>query len=211
MAQPNDSILVTPGSGATVATHLKNSKEYQTVIVADAFGDLHGTQETWVVSTGNQVNVAAARTSHFDIFNASGSGKKLRIKGVFIQPTLVAVTGVGLTWELIRSSSAGTGGSTLTPRPFDSNNAALPAQVTARGKPTGGAATSITWYVVNSSSEETTPYAGLASILNHVKCWDRIDTQDLVLNEGEGLKIDQTTSSAVGSTNIVVIFTVDAG
>ncbi len=122
MAQPNDSILVTPGSGATVATHTKNSKEHQVIIGADAFGELHGTQETWIVQTGNQVNVAAARTTHLDLFNASGSGKKIRVKGIFIVPTLAAVTGVGLTWELIRTSAVGTGGSTLTPQPYDSNN-----------------------------------------------------------------------------------------
>jgi hypothetical protein len=211
MTAPNDSILVTPGSGATVATHLKNSKEHQVIIGADAFGELHGTQETWVVQTDNQVNVAAARTTHFDMFNASGSGKKIRIKGIFIVPTLTAVSGIGLTWELIRTSAVGTGGSSLTPQPYDSNNAALPAQVTARGKPTGGATTSITWLRRNSSSEETTPYAGLASQVNHVPCWDRADVQPIVLNEGEGLKIDQTTNSSVGSTNIVVVFTVDAG
>lgn len=211
MTAPNDSILVTPGSGATVATHLKNSKEHQVVMLADAFGDLHGTEETWVVQTGNSANVAAARTTHLDLFNDSGSGKKLRIKGIFLHPTLTAVTGVGLTWELIRTSAVGTGGSTLTPQPFDSSNTALPAQVTARSKPTGGATTSITWYGINSSSEETLPYGSLASILNHVKCWDRLDTQDIVLNEGQGLKVDQTTNSAVGSTNIVIVFTVDAG
>jgi len=31
----------------------------------------------------------------------------------------------------------------------------------------------------------------------------------LVLHGGEGLKVDQTTSSAVGSTNVVVVFTVE--
>lgn len=211
MAQPNDSILVTPGSGATVATHLKNSKEHQVIIQSDAFGELHGSQETWIVQTGNQANVAAARTSHFDLFNATGSGKKLRVKGIFILPTLTAVTGIGLTWELIRTSAVGTGGTTLTPQPFDSNNTALPAQVTARGKPTGGATTSITWQVCNTSSEETTPYAGMASQLNHLACWGRLDVQPIVLNENQGLKVDQTTSSSVGSTNIVVVFTVDAG
>lgn len=211
MAQANDSVLVTPGSGATIATHLVNSKEHQLMMVSDAFGHIHGTQETWVVQTGNSANVAAARTTHFDLFNASGSGKKLRVRGVFIIPTLAAVTGVGLTWELIRSSAVGTGGSTLTPQPRNSANTALPAQVTARSKPTGGATTSITWQAVNASSEETTPYAGMASQLNHVASWDIPDIQPIVLNEGEGLKVDQTTNSSVGSTNIVIVFTVDAG
>lgn len=158
----------------------------------------------WVVSTGNQVNVAAARTTHFDLFNAVGSGKILRVLGVYIIPTLVAVVGVGLTWEVIRTSAVGTGGVARAPVPFDSANLALPAQITARGKPTGGATTAITWLNVNASSEETVPYASLASQLNHVPA-----DQELVLREGEGLKVDQTTNSAIGSTNVVTVFTVE--
>jgi hypothetical protein len=34
-----------------------------------------------------------------------------------------------------------------------------------------------------------------------------MDTKALILNENEGLKIDQTTNSSVGSTNILVVFT----
>jgi hypothetical protein len=170
-----------------------------------------GKKPTWIVQTGNQVNVAAARTTHFDIFNASGSGKVLRVLGIYIIPTLVAVTGVGLTWDVIRTSAVGTGGVALTPKPFDSANAALPAGITARGKPTGGATTSITWFSPNTSSEETVPYASLASVLNHIPVsgGEANEAQRLVLHEDEGLKIDQTTSSNVGSTNCVVVFTVE--
>lgn len=43
MAQANDSILVTPGSGATVATHNPgDSKEYQVVMLAGDKGHIHG-------------------------------------------------------------------------------------------------------------------------------------------------------------------------
>lgn len=97
MTLPNDSILVTPGSGATVATHAVSSKEYQAVVVADANGHIYGTAETFIVATGNSANVAAARTTHFDLFNASGSGKIIEVVGLYIIPTLTAVAGVGLT------------------------------------------------------------------------------------------------------------------
>jgi hypothetical protein len=161
-------------------------------------------EETWVVQTGNTAHVAAARTTLLDLYNASGSGVILRVMGVYIIPAQAAVVGVGLTYELIRTSAVGTGGSTATPQPYDSNNTALPAQVTARTKPTGGATTSITWHLVNGSSEETSPYAAMASILNHVPQHPR--AQPLVLRAGEGIKIDQTTSSNVGNVNIVVVF-----
>lgn len=43
MTQANDSITVTPGTGATVATHSVDSKEHQVMIVADPAGRLLGT------------------------------------------------------------------------------------------------------------------------------------------------------------------------
>jgi hypothetical protein len=207
MPQANDSILVTPGSGATVATHLANSKEHQVVILANEAGYIHGTAPTFIISSGNSANVAAARTTHFDLFNATGSGKIIEVVGIYIIPTLAAVTGVGLTWEIIKTTAVGTGGSTLTPRKADSTDSNLNANITARSKPTGGATTDFIWLYPNTSSEETIPYASLASILNHVSFGFHMDTKALILNENEGLKIDQTTNSSVGSTNILVVFT----
>lgn len=211
MSLANDSILVTPGSGATVATHTAASKEHQVVIPADETGTLYGSKDTWIASTQNTAHVAAARTTLVDLFNATGSGKILRVVGLYIIPTLTAVTGVGVTYETIRTSAVGTGGTTLTPVPYDSAQAALPAGVTARVKPTGGATTSITWLYHNGTSEETNPYASLASVLNHIPLAGRLGPHQngLVLREGQGIKVDQTTNSAVGSVNVVLVFTVE--
>lgn len=206
MTLANDSILVTPGTGATVATHLVGGKEHQVVMVAGSAGNIYGTADTFIAATGNSANVAAARTTHFDLFNASGSGVILEVVGLFIIPTLTAVTGVGLTWELIKTSAVGTGGTTLTPRSMDSTNAALPAGVTARSKPTGGATTNFILSYQNTSSEETSAYATSASVLNHLTFTQMLDAQSLIIREGEGIKLDQTTNSAVGSTNVQVIF-----
>lgn len=209
MALSNDSITVTPGSGATVATQLVSSKEYQAVVVADQSGHLNATKPTWIAAANFTANVAAARTTHIDLFNASGSGVVLRIVGIYILPALAAVTGVGLTWELIRTSAVGTGGSTVTPNSFDTGNAALPGQVTCRQKPTGGATTSATLQYIAGTSEETIPYASMASILNHVPTERRPEAQNYVLREGEGIKIDQVTNSSVGTTAINIVFTVE--
>ena len=208
MSLANDSILVTPGSGATVATHLVSAKEHQVVCIAGGRGHIWGTADAFIVDSGFSANVAAARTTHFDLFNATGSGVVLEIHGIFIIPSLTAVTGIGLTWELIKTSAVGTGGTTLTPRALDSTNTALPAQVTARSKPTGGATTNFIQMFMSSSSEETTPYAGMASTLNHLNFAASPDVQTLTLNANEGLKIDQTTNSAVGTTNIRFVFSV---
>ncbi len=211
MGLANDSITVTPGSGATVATHLAGGKEHQVVVLADTSGNILNSKDTYIVNTGNTIHVAAARTTLFDIFNASGSGKVMRVVGVYVIPALVAVTGVGQTYEVIRTSAVGTGGTTLTPQRFDTDNAALPAQITARTKPTGGATTSATLQLINGSSEETSPYAGLASVLNHVPLGGMLSPAEVgwVLREGQGLKIDQTTNSAVGNVNIQIVFTLE--
>lgn len=212
MTVSNDSILVTPGSGATVATHLAGSKEHQVVMLATDAGILYGTEKTYVFSTGNSANVAAARTTHFDLFNATGSGVVVEIWAIYIIPTLAAVTGVGLTWEVAWSSTVGSGGTTKTPTVLDQNNTAVPAQVTARSKPTGGATIGNVILFPNTSSEETSPYAGQASVLNHLD-WlagGAGPFQPVTIREGQGIKIDQTTNSSVGSTNIVVVCTIHA-
>lgn len=46
MTQANDSITVTPGTGATVATQLVSGKEYQVVVMADQNGDMDPTTRT---------------------------------------------------------------------------------------------------------------------------------------------------------------------
>lgn len=205
MALCNDSITVTPGSGTEVATQTIGSKEHQVVMLADYDGTLYGTEPTFILQTANTAHVAAARTTLFDLFNASGSNISLKIWGIFVIPTLVAVTGVGQTYELIRTSAVGTGGTTRTPVKVDTTMDDLPAQVTARVKPTGGATTSQILQYINGSSEETNPYAALASVLNHVG-WTAGRVQPITLRGDEGIKIDQTTNSSVGSVNIGVIF-----
>lgn len=208
MGLADSSIAVTAGSGETVATSTISGKKHQVVMLADVAGYIQGSKPTWVVQGGNTANVAAATTTHLDLFNASGSGVVLTLEALFIIPTLAAVTGVGLTWNVVRTSAVGTGGSTLTPRPMDTSNTALPAQVTARVKPTGGATTNYTLISPNTSSEETSPYAGQASVLNHLGGLYSPWLQGIICREGEGVKIDQTTNSSVGSTNTVIVFSV---
>lgn len=210
MALSNDSILVTPGTGATVATQLASGKEYQVVVPADEIGHIQGSKATWVASTGNTAHVAAARTTLIDLFNATGSGVVLRVVGCYVIPAQVAVVGVGMTYEIIRTTTVGTGGTVITPQAFDLDSTALPAGVTSRLKPAGGAAGTTVTLFLNGASEETFPYAAMASTLNHIP-----QTQELAAMKGlkiranEGLKLDQTTNSNIGTVNVVLVFTVE--
>jgi hypothetical protein len=197
----NDVTIITGQAGVAAGAGAISAATQRVTPACDA---------TWVVSTGNTAHVAAARTTLLDIFNASGSGVILRARAVYVIPALAAVSGVGQTYEIIRTSAVGTGGSGATPVAYDSTSTALPAQVTARTKPTGGATTSATLLYVNGSSEETNPYASMASQLNHVAGSQAIGVESLVLREGQGLKIDQTTNSSVGNVNVVIVFNVSA-
>lgn len=209
MTAPNDSIAVTPGTGATVATQLVGGKEYQAVIPTDPNGHMVGSLPTWVVQTGLQNNSGTANTIRLDMFNASGSGVIVTVHGLFLVPSLAAVTGVGLSWSFDRIGAIGTGGTALTPRPMDTANAALPAGVTVRRDSTGGATLAHTLLTPQSSSEETSPYAAQAGSLNHLGIVGDDWLQEPTMREGEGFRLVQVTSSNIGQTNIVVLFTVE--
>src|SRR4051812_2890492 len=98
MSKAGDSILVTPGSGATVATHTVNSKEHQVVMIADERGELVGSLPTFHAMIPSQVHVAVANTVHWDLFNADAA-LIVRVLSILQIPNITtAVTGVVFDW-----------------------------------------------------------------------------------------------------------------
>lgn len=201
----------TPGTGLDLAARDVASKTYPLGIQADADGHMAHTSAVFYAATGNTAHVAAARTTLFDLFNADAT-LKVDILGVYIIPAQVAVTGVGQTYEIIRTSAVGTGGTGVTPGKIDSAQSALDSDITCRTKPSGGATTDATnplTIFCNGSSEETVPYVGMASRLNHVaSLTENILGKPIRLNQNEGIKVDQTTNSNVGNVCIAVVFRV---
>src|SRR3990167_10466670 len=92
MTEANDRILVTPGVGATVATHLVNSKEYQVPIEADSLGHIKGSRADFLAFFTPATNAANRRVG--DLFNADATGVVVRVQGIWIMPTLTGITGV---------------------------------------------------------------------------------------------------------------------
>lgn len=206
--KPNSGILATPGVGATIAMHDIGGVLYEADVACDATGHIQGTLDTFVAWFPWTVLVAAARTTHLDLFNASGSGKVLRVRALIAKVGIAAaVTGVGFHWELVKTSAVGTGGTAITPRPRDSANAALPAQITARQKPTGGATTAHLVDGFALHSEETHAASHLLAGVNLMAPCN--GGQMLVLREGEGLKVDQVTNSAAGNVGWTLVFTAE--
>lgn len=216
MAQANDSIAVTPGAGATVATHNPgDGKEYQVVMVAGDRGHLRGSKPSYVLWIPPQV--AAANKIFFDLFNATGSGKVLEINGIWALAKMdVAVTGaVAIELSISRTSAVGTGGtvagaSTAFATPGisakDPANPALPAQITARQVPTGGA--TVNAFLLGSYifPEETNPATALQQYFNLLPAVNE-ETQQITLPEGYGIRCSQGTVASVNNYGFIVDFT----
>ena len=219
MTLSNDSILVTPGTGASVATHLIGGKEHQVVVQCDESGHVLGTLPTYTYAV--PATAVGANKLYLDMFNAVGSGKLIDIRGIWIIPkTDVAVTGaLGIRVNLNRTSAVGTGGTvavykSATPDvaggtiwPLDTANAALPAQITARHLPTGGATISGWLFPTYSLGEEiATSQAYMSQYQNLLPTltWG----QKFVLREGEGILLKQGTVVATGNVHFLLIFTV---
>lgn len=216
MTLPNSSVAVTPGTGRNVAVVQKVATDYQVVMVADDSGHIQQTLPTytwWVPGAA-----VGASKLYADIFNASGSGKTMELRGLWAIPKSdVAVTGVvAVEIGLYRISAVGTGGTAHTYNggsastahvitPWDTNNAALPAQVTARAVPTGGATISALYWAQYVMTEETNAATYISAYTNLLPVGTM--NQRITLNEGQGLLIKQGTVAGVGSVAFLGIFT----
>jgi hypothetical protein len=209
-----DSIVVTPGTGATVATHTVNSKEHQVVMVADEHGHILGSRDIYIAMIPSQVHVAAANTVHWDLFNADAA-LLVRVMSILQIPNITtAVTGVVFDWLLERTTAVGTGGTVITPWLPDTSQTALDADVTCRSKPTGGATASTDLRNYSLSSEETnTATIQIASLGGLELIPDALlpvtGRHGILLRQNQGLRCVQVTNSAAGNTGWLITFTVE--
>jgi hypothetical protein len=211
MTQAGDSILVTPGSGATVATHTVASKEHQVVMVSDASGHIEGTKPIYGALIPSQVHVAVANTVHWDLFNADAA-LVVRVLSILQIPNVTtAVTGVVFDWLLERTTAVGTGGSSITPYELDTANTDLDADITCRSKPTGGATQSTDLRTYSISSEETAAaplqIAAQGGLELIPPAWYL--NGGLVLRQNQGIRCVQVTNSAQGNTGWLITFTME--
>ena len=217
MTLANDS--ATLGTGDVIATHTQGAKEHQVVMIADDSGHLVTTKPAYTLWIPGQV--AAASKLFADLFNATGSGKLIEIYGVWAIPksdTAVAPT-VAVPVGLFRTSTVGATanatagyntGSVLTApviTPVDTNNAALPAQITARMGPTTGATIAAPWWENYVFAEETNAAAYLSALINLLPSIP--NSQPWTLREGQGMLIKEgSTSTPIGTLAFLVHFKV---
>lgn len=214
MTQAGDSILVTPGSGATVATHTVNSKEHQVVMLADEFGQILGSRDTYFYNIASQVHVAAANTVHWDLFNADAA-LLVRVVSVLQIPNVTtAVTGIVFDWKLARTTAVGTGGVAQTAWLSDLSQTALDVDVTCRSKPTGGATEGVILFNYSLSSEETSAATIMVASLGGLELVPPnlrppASEHGILLRQNQGVRCVQITNSNAGNTGWLIGVTVE--
>lgn len=205
MGLPNDSILVTPGTGATVATHLVSAKEYQVYMEADNLGHIKGSRDGFLCFFTPATNADARRVA--DLFNADATAV-VRVQGIWTIPTFTAITGVGIGFGLKRTTTVGTGGTAMTPRPLDTTFGALDPDITARAGATGGATVGYVYWQTYYNHDEThtggavAPYINLFPVIS-----DKV--VEIVLRQNQGILIQQDMAVTVGLTGALMYFTVE--
>lgn len=207
MSATNDSITVTPGSGATIATHSPgDGKEYQVVMIADQRGELLDGQERYRLIIPSQA--VGANKVYWDLFLDGASSKILRVLSVFVYPDIdTAVTGtLGVEAILTRTSAIGTGGTaavangTTTTAPtfsyMDLNNTNILTHASARSAPTGGATAGAYMGSRWVFTEETNAGSALSSGQGAELI--RNEGSDVIVRPGTGLRGLQGTVASVG-------------
>lgn len=203
-----DSITVTDqASGVEHATKIVSSKHHPVVMLADPDGQLHNSRDEWFVWFTPTTNSATREVG--ELFNADATAI-VRVRGVWIVPTVTAITGVNVSTAMNQITSVGTTGSTvMTPRPLDSSAAALDADITARFGSTAGAALGFQWLINYHFNEETN--AGLMLMQHQNLLPSSIGSRvaEIVLRQNQGLQLKHVAGGTVGLTGALMYFTVE--
>lgn len=164
--------------------------------------------ETWVALADT---VASANgKQHISIFNATGSGKLVKLRKLFaINLQTAAVTGIVQRFD-IKRTTAQSAGTAITPRALDTANAALPAQVTVATAATVTEGVLLFPWVTSSEEETAVPALSKSLFQQSVNVLlEGNEIQELALREGEGATVKQAVNSTVGSFAWLLAFTVE--
>ena len=157
--------------------------------------------QTYIASANS--TAAAASKDYLTLFNASGSGKVLKVVSATVRMgNTAAVTGAGAIFVISRVSTAGTTCTAQTIRLIDSANAAVPAQVTANTNCTTDPTVSYDYTTCSVDLEETRP-----SVTNYCYKFENTGGQPLTLREGQGIMLKTTAVVPVGLATVTIEFT----
>jgi hypothetical protein len=230
MAISNSGIKVTPGSGATVATHgvggASDATQYQVNMLANSSGQIVDSAPTYGLNIP-QLKVGAD-IYHWEFFNHPSSAKTLTLRGIWPIPELSqTITGnVGLPrFEFYRTTAAASGGTasaafesatTILANFFRMNpgDPSLSSHVSCRTRLTSITTGTFLW-PQHVASMATTLIGGNAMMavsalmqgINFIP--QREFGQELVVPPGQGVACRQGTVASLGSVGWLLEFTQD--
>lgn len=180
---------------------------HQTVIPVGASGHVIGTRPSY--SVYYTAATVATNLEVAELFNAHASAV-IRVRGIWLMPTNTSIAGCQLGVDVNRISAVGTSGTTETPRPYDTNFAAVPAGITARRGATGGATLVYLYWRQHIFNDELSPSIGMISLVNQLPTYgDRVEEIVLRPSQGVQVKIGQLTGTAAGLMGAKIDFVVD--
>lgn len=220
MTLANNTVLVTPGSGATLATQSPGSgtTEYHVMIPASASGHLTETEPTYTLQLPPLDS--AANRYHFEFFNGSGSTFTIEVREVYPMTSSDTATtnNLSMRFDLFRTTAFSSGGTAHTNESsstfsanfsrFDTTDRSLPSGISCKT-----VLTSITtgaWlgprYATTAISATARWEATLANRVN----WANLEAVDdagieflsskrLILRPGEGIAARQGTVASTMS------------
>lgn len=190
-------------SGLEHALVTVGGKVHPLAMVANPDGHILGSIPTYSAWSG--VLAAAANKPYLHIFNASGSGKVVKVRKLFIQPQAgVANALAPQTWRVARTTAVGTTGNTaITILAHDGNSPAVPAQITAAHSYTGGGTQLFTFFELPIDVEETRLGVYFQAFYNILPT-DGDETQDYTLQTGQGLVLQNVTGGAFSYSALAV-------
>lgn len=226
MAQANDSVIVTPGaSGAVVAAHLANAKEYQAVVIAGDDGHLKGTKDSYVANYKLATDAAAsalafthaanADKQYATIYHMLTSTKMVKVRRVELYLAATALSVVNFELRYLNATTPpALGNPAVTPRPTNPASPAAEAACLALPTTAGSfpAAVPIFSQEINlgANTALTTTFPPDPLVLWPAEGDGVDDVQDLVMRPGvaEGYAVSIRAVAAVAlKATVRIIFT----
>jgi len=156
-------------------------------------------------------------TSKFilDVFNPAASGKIVKVYRIWAQNSqTAAITGVPLQFTIFRTTAA-SAGTSIVPVTFDSTNTALGTVSAGTGRTVTAAAGDALRRVWWSSDEASVNGGTVDEWQNYTSynywwnsTFNDANVEPIVCQAGQGVAIQQITTSVVGSIDIFMEFTV---
>jgi hypothetical protein len=205
---PDSITIADAASGLEHAGVIIAGKFYPTAIPADNEGHIVGSRPSY--SVFYTAATVALNLEVAEVFNAHASAV-IRIRGIWLMPTNTSIAGCQLGVDVNRISAVGSTGSTVeTPRPYDTNFAAVPAGITARRGSTAGATLVYKYWTQYIFNDEMSPSIGMISLVNQLPTYgERIEEIVLRPSQGVQVKIGQLTGTAAGLMGAKIDFVVD--